>query len=53
MKEERNMGHRCSIKDNMKSYKHGFISLITPYIRMLDSDWLIAVIFLTNSGLAL
>ena len=27
--------------------------LITPYIRMLDSDWLIAVIFFTNSGLAL
>jgi hypothetical protein len=27
------------------------ISIITPYIRMLDSDWLIAVIFFTNSGL--
>jgi hypothetical protein len=28
--------------------------LITPYIRMLDSDWLIVVIFFfTNSGLAL
>jgi hypothetical protein len=27
-------------------------TLITPYIRMLDSDWLIAVIFFTNSGLA-
>jgi hypothetical protein len=26
---------------------------ITPYIRKLDSDWLIAVIFYTNSGLAL
>jgi hypothetical protein len=26
--------------------------IITPYIRMLDSDWLIAVIFFfTNSGL--
>ena len=28
-------------------------NVITPYIRMLDSDWLIAVIFFTNSGLAL
>ena len=29
------------------------IMLITPYIRILDSDWLIAVIFFfTNSGLA-
>jgi hypothetical protein len=27
--------------------------IITPYIRMLDSDWLIAVIFFINSGLAL
>jgi hypothetical protein len=27
--------------------------LITPYIRMLDPDWLIAVILFTNSGLAL
>jgi hypothetical protein len=27
--------------------------IITPYIRMLDSDWLIAVISFTNSGLAL
>ena len=27
--------------------------IIAPYIRMLDSDWLIAVIFFTNSGLAL
>jgi hypothetical protein len=29
------------------------LQLITPYIRMLDSDWLIAVIFSTNSGVAL
>jgi len=28
-------------------------NIITPYIRMLDSDWLIAVIFFTNSGPAL
>jgi hypothetical protein len=27
--------------------------IITPYIRMLDSDWLIAVICFTNSSLAL
>jgi hypothetical protein len=27
--------------------------IITPYIRMLDSDWLIAVIFFTNSSLSL
>jgi hypothetical protein len=27
--------------------------VIAPYIRMLDSDWLIAVIFFTNSGLTL
>jgi flagellar biosynthesis protein FlhB len=27
--------------------------IITSYIRMLDSDWLLAVIFFTNSGLAL
>jgi hypothetical protein len=27
--------------------------IITPCIRMLDSDWLLAVIFFTNSGLAL
>jgi hypothetical protein len=26
--------------------------LITPFIRMLDSNWLIAMIFSTNSGLA-
>jgi hypothetical protein len=26
-------------------YWGGDIELITPYIRMLDSDWLIAVIF--------
>jgi hypothetical protein len=26
------------------------IALITPYIRMLDSDWLIAVIFFTNTN---
>jgi hypothetical protein len=26
---------------------------ITPYVRMLDSDWLIAMIFFTSSGLAL
>jgi hypothetical protein len=32
---------------------HGIIVLITPYIRMLDSDWLIAVICFTNSGLVL
>jgi hypothetical protein len=31
-----------------------YLYIITPYIRMLDSDWLIAVIFFfTNSGLAL
>jgi hypothetical protein len=30
------------------------LNIITPYIRMLDTDWLIAMIFLfTNSGLAL
>jgi hypothetical protein len=37
--------------------KTGFLNainnIITPYIRMLDFDWLIAVIFFTNSGLAL
>jgi hypothetical protein len=27
--------------------------IITPYIRMLDPDWLIAVIFFVNSGLTL
>jgi hypothetical protein len=36
-----------------KDYKHGISLIITPYIRMLDSDWLIAVIIFTNSGLAL
>jgi hypothetical protein len=30
-----------------------YLYIVTPYIRMLDSDWLIAVIFFTNSGLAL
>jgi hypothetical protein len=30
-----------------------YLYIITPYIRMLDSDWLIAVIyFFKNSGLA-
>ena len=33
--------------------RNGIPYLITTYIRMLDSDWLIAVIFFTNSGLAL
>jgi hypothetical protein len=36
-----------------KHYKHGISLIITPYIRMLDSNWLIAVIIFTNSGLAL
>ena len=32
---------------------HVIFNIITPYIRMLDSNWLIAVIFFfTNSGLA-
>jgi hypothetical protein len=35
------------------SYQEWINIIITPYIRMLDSDWLIAVIFFTNSGLAL
>ena len=30
-----------------------YFYMITPYIRMLDSDWLIAVILFTNSGLAM
>jgi hypothetical protein len=34
-----------------KNGKYDFAN-ITPYIRMLDSDWLIAVIFFTNSGFA-
>jgi hypothetical protein len=41
------------IKITYKLWLPWIISLITPYIRMLDSDWLIAVIFFTNSGLAL
>ena len=38
---------------NIKSFIHRYLYLlITPYIKMLHSDWLIAVIFFfTNSGL--
>ena len=37
-----------------KCTTYNVFEIITPYIRMLDSDWLIALIFFfTNSGLAL
>ena len=43
------------IKDYLVYLVYNISVIITPYtcIRMLDSDWLIAVIFFTNSGLAL
>jgi hypothetical protein len=42
-----------SVSENFLVESECFFYIITPYIRMMDSDWLIAEIFFTNSGLAL
>jgi hypothetical protein len=45
--------NRLPVSYYRERYNLELYLLITPYIRMLESDWLIAVIFFTNSGLAL
>jgi hypothetical protein len=43
----------CTVDHHNLNPNPEFLLIITTYIRMLDYDWLIAVIFFTNSGLAL